>query len=231
VWYDGTALSAPVPAVNIEHLLTRPDALAARVRAALARRAPVRRPVAAGVRRAAVLLLLVHMRGEAGLLLTQRSETVERHRGQISLPGGVVEPGESALEAALRETSEEIGVLPHDVTVLGALDDEETVVSGFALRPFVGALPYPYPLRPSPAEVTRVLEMPVRALLDPGNVRLERWDRGGEVRYVYVFTVGDDVVWGATARVMTQFLRVVFEATFPQPDGGTAAGPAPRTRG
>lgn len=196
--------------MNVPELLTRPEALHAKVRATLAGHDATPRPLPPGIRRAAVLLLLVQAKGEAAVLLTERSQTVVRHKGQISLPGGVVEPGESALDAALRETSEEIGVRAQDVTVLGALDEEETVVSGFRLAPYVGSLPYPYPLRVSPAEVTRVLEVPLGILLDPRNVRTELWDHGGVPRTMYLFSVDGDVVWGATARVIKQFLDEVF---------------------
>ncbi len=208
--------------MNVQELLTHPEALHAQVRAALAGYGAIPGSLPPGIRRAAVLLLLVHARGEATLLLTERSQTVERHKGQISLPGGVVEPGESPLDAALRETSEEIGVRAQDVTILGALDEEETVVSGFRLTPYVGSIPYPYRLRVSPAEVTRVLEVPLGILLDPRNVRAERWDHGGVPRTVYFFSVNRNVVWGATARVITQFLKVVFHAALP-PDGDRPA--------
>jgi 8-oxo-dGTP pyrophosphatase MutT (NUDIX family) len=208
--------------VNVQELLTRPEALQAQVRAALAGLGEPR-SLPPGIRRAAVLLLLAHANGEAALVLTQRSQTVERHKGQISLPGGVVEPGESPLDAALRETSEEIGVRARDVTILGALDEEETVVSGFRLTPFVGSIPHPYPLRVSAAEVHRVLKVPVRILLDPRNLRTERWDHDGVHRTVYVFSVDGDIVWGATARVITQFLEAVFHMALP-PDGDRPAG-------
>jgi 8-oxo-dGTP pyrophosphatase MutT (NUDIX family) len=204
--------------VNVRELLTRPEALHTRVRDALAGHGATPRPLPAGIRRAAVLLLLVQAKGEAALLLTQRSQAVERHKGQISLPGGVVEPGESPLDAALRETSEEIGVRGEDVTVLGGLDEEETVVSGFRLVPFVGTIPYPYPLHVSTAEVHRVLEVPVRTLLDPRNLRAEEWHHEGVPRTVYFFSVNGDLVWGATARVITQFLGAVFPIALP-PDG------------
>lgn len=209
--------------VNVQELLTRPEALQSQVRAALAGRGRTPRPLPPGIRRAGVLLLLAHANGEAAFVLTQRSQTVERHRGQISLPGGAVEPGESPLDAALRETSEEIGVRARDVTILGALDEEETVVSGFRLTPFVGSIPHPYPLRVSAAEVHRVLEVPVRILLDPRNLREERWDHDGVPRTVYFFSVDGDVVWGATARVLTQFLGAVFHMALPS-DGDRPAG-------
>lgn len=211
--------------VNIDRLLTQPDALYARVRAALAADHAALRSLPPGVRRAAVLLLLVNAGGEAALLLTKRSQTVVRHKGQVSLPGGVVEFDESPRDAALRETSEEIGVRAEDVTVLGTLHDENTVVSGFMLTPFVGTIAYPYPLRLSPAEVHSVLEAPLRSLLDPRNVRAEIWRDRGAPRTMYVYSVAGDVVWGATARVIMQFLRRVFGDAVPD---GTGTG---NTRG
>jgi len=203
----------------IQGLLTDPEALRTRIRDALAARGGAPRPLAPGLRRAAVLLPIVHSGGEAALLLTKRTDTVERHKGQISLPGGVIEPDESPQAAAVRETSEEIGVRVEDITILGSLTEEETVVSGFVLAPFVGSIPYPYPFRLSPGEVQAVLEVPIRVLLDPRNVRTETWDRGGDPRLIYFYSIGSDLVWGATARVITQFLQVVFDVSIPHSAG------------
>ena len=212
--------------MDVTQLLTQPDALYGRIRAALAADGAALRPLPPGVRRAAVLLLLVHAGGEAALLLTKRSHTVDRHKGQVSLPGGVVESNETPLDAALREASEEIGVRAEDVTILGMLDDEKTVVSGFMLTPFVGAIAYPYPLRVSPAEVQRVLEAPLRTLLDPENVKAEIWTDGGTPRTMYVYRLAGDIVWGATARIIMQFLRKVFGEAVPDGNhrGGSSAG-------
>lgn len=215
--------------VDVDDLLTQSDALHARVRASLAADGTALRPLPAGIRRAAVLLLLVQAGGEAALLLTKRSQTVERHKGQISLPGGVVESHETPRDAALREACEEIGVRAEDVTILGLLDDEKTVVSGFMLTPFVGTIAYPYPLRINPAEVHSVLEAPLRTLLDPQNVRTEIWADGFAPRTFYVYTVGRDIVWGATARIILNFLRKVFGEAVP--DGTPGRGVLGRRAG
>ena len=211
------------PLVRVPEILTRPEALHALIRHALAGAPGHPGPAPAGLRRAAVLLPLVQARGDAALLLTKRSDAVETHKGQISFPGGVLEAGESPRDAALRETYEEIGVGSADVEVLGALGDEVTVVSGFLVTPFVGTLPYPYPFRPSPQEVRGIIEVPLRALLDPQNFRSETWDRGGRPVPVFFYTAGSEVIWGATARIIARFLEAVFGIS-PTPGTDAAGG-------
>lgn len=198
------------PFVQASRILTDPEALRAHIRGALSARQVRRRPLPPGVRRAAVLLPLVHAPEGAALLLTKRSEAVEHHKGQISFPGGGLEDGESPLHAALRETYEEIGVRAADVEILGELDEEEAAVSGFLVTPFVGLVPYPNRLRLSPEEVRAVLQVPLRVLLDPSNVRTEIWDRRGQPRVIYFYSAGRDVIWGATARIIARFLQTVF---------------------
>ncbi|HEX4836576.1 MAG TPA: CoA pyrophosphatase [bacterium] len=193
-----------------QRLLTDPEALRVHIQRVLAVRLPRTRPLPAGARKAAVLLPLVQSPGGAALLLTQRTETVEQHKGQISFPGGGLEDGESPLDGALRETREEIGISPADVEVLGELDDEETVVSGFLVTPIVGLVPYPSRLRLSPEEVRAVLQVPLSVLLDPQNVRTEVWERQGERSLMYFYAAGREVIWGATARIIARFLNVVF---------------------
>lgn len=210
--------------VDAHGLLTRPEALHAHVRAALAARGAVLRPLPTGARRAAVLLPLVHDAGEAGLLLTKRTDRVEHHKGQISFPGGAVEPGELPLHAALRETHEEVGVNPADVTILGSMDDEEAAVSGFMVSPFVGSIPHPYPFRPNPDEVGALLVAPIRGLLDPQNLRTELWEHRGEPRTIYFFSVGSEVVWGATARIIVRFLEAAFDVAVPLAGGRPRSG-------
>lgn len=165
-------------------------------------------------RRAAVLLLLYRDRGETFVLFTRRTETVEHHKGQISLPGGAEEPQDAGpLETALRETEEEIGIPRRMVTILGILDDVYTFVSGFVITPFVGVIPHPMPLRVNLHEIAEVLTVPLAVFRDPARVRIEERTRPtGERIELYFYDHGEHVIWGATARIMKEFIDAVFGA-------------------
>lgn len=158
---------------------------------------------------AAVLLLLYPKDGEYCILLNKRSDQVEYHKGEVSFPGGGKDPEDKDfLDTALRETFEEMGVKPDDVTVLGQLDDVATR-SSFEVRVFVGTIPYPYPYRPSAREISKVLEVPIRGLLDPANRREEvRW-LDGKVSKAYCYVYGEHLIYGATAQILTQFLELL----------------------
>lgn len=163
-------------------------------------------------RRAAVLLPLYHDRGETYVLFTRRTETVEHHKGQISLPGGAEDESDAGpLETALRETEEELGIPRTHVTILGILDDVSTFVSGFVITPFVGVIPHPVPLRMNPHEIAEVLSVPLAAFRDPSKLRVEKRTRPtGERIEVYFYDSGPHVIWGATARIMKSFIDAAF---------------------
>ncbi len=157
---------------------------------------------------AAVLVLLYAKNGDYCVLLNVRTNTVEHHKGEISFPGGARDPEDpDDLATALRETYEEMGIHTEDVAVLGQLDEVATR-SGYAVRVFVGTIPYPYPFKPSPLEIAQVLEVPVKALLAPGNRREEvRWvDGKGVTSYGYAH--GGHLVFGVTAQILTQSLQL-----------------------
>jgi 8-oxo-dGTP pyrophosphatase MutT (NUDIX family) len=196
--------------VRVRDVLRDPDQFRARVRKALEDRQPRSRPPYPGTRRAAVLMPLIASCDGAAVLLTKRTDTLERHGGQISFPGGGIEPGETPLDAALRETFEEIGIPPADVDVLGRLDEEVITVSGFAVTPFAGVIAHPSRLRLSAREVRAVLQVPIEVLLDPRTARTEVWERDGRSRVVRFYAVGREAVWGATARIIAGFLQAVF---------------------
>ena len=164
---------------------------------------------AAHVRDAAGLLLLFPLDDGAHIVLTVRADRLGRHGGQVSLPGGVVEPGESFEQAALREAHEEIGLARHGVRVLGALTSLDIPVSGFRLHPVVAVIGQRPTLTPSNDEVARILEVPVDDLLEPSLLNTADWLRDGQTMVVPLFRLKNaesDEIWGATAMVLAEFL-------------------------
>jgi 8-oxo-dGTP pyrophosphatase MutT (NUDIX family) len=138
----------------------------------------------------------------------KRPDTMPSHRGQIAFPGGKFENGvDPDLQAtALREAHEEIGLSPDAVEVVARLDGIGTVASQFVITPYVGFLAAAPQLVPSPAEVVRVLEVPMSTLLDPERYHEERWDTRREDLAVDFYDLDDETIWGATARILTSFL-------------------------
>jgi 8-oxo-dGTP pyrophosphatase MutT (NUDIX family) len=158
---------------------------------------------------AAVLIPLLCKNGDWHVLVTQRTETVEHHRGQISFPGGACEPQDADLEAtALRETFEEIGIPPDQIEILGALDDFPTI-SSFVVTPFVGVIPHPFAYRLSKQEVDVVVEVPLAFLRDPSHLRTEQREIDGRVFDVLSWDYGPYTIWGATARILKGLIDLV----------------------
>ena len=159
---------------------------------------------------AAVLVPLLLKEGEWHVLVTQRTQTVEHHKGQISFPGGACDPDDADLLAtALRETFEEVGVPPEAVEVLGTLDDIQTITS-FVVTPFVGVIPHPFAYRLNRREVAAVVEVPLSFLRDPAHLRMEQWEVEGRVLDMPFWDYGPYTIWGATARVLKGFLDLVY---------------------
>lgn len=161
-------------------------------------------------RPAAGLLLLFPVGGEAHILLTVRASHLPSHAGQVSLPGGAVEPGETIEAAALREAQEEVGLDPAPVRVLGRLTPLHIPVSGFMLHPVVGVTDAQPALQPADCEVERLLIVNLDELLDPARClsrRVYREDRG-EVEIPYIDVHGAEL-WGATAMILSEFLWLV----------------------
>lgn len=160
---------------------------------------------------AAVMLLLYARGGEEHLLFQVRSQHVEYHKGEISLPGGARDrEDDSLLATALRETHEEIGVVPQHIEVFGRLDDV-TTRTRFVMAPFVGAITAPgvYPFRAASREVDLLLEVPVAHLLSPVSAE-ETIDASGRVGRS--FRYGEHLIFGATARVLDSFLGLLAPA-------------------
>lgn len=167
--------------------------------------APRRLP-ADEARQAAVLVPLFVQEGDLHLLLTQRSEALPSHRGQIAFPGGAVEPGEGLWEAALRETEEEVGLDPGRILRLGALDEVASPF-GYRIVPWVGAVPAPVEPVPNEAEIERVFGVPLLAFADPAVVEERDIDFDGRRRSIRVYRVIEPPVWGLTARIVQRLLE------------------------
>jgi 8-oxo-dGTP pyrophosphatase MutT (NUDIX family) len=165
---------------------------------------------------AAVLVPLVNRPDGLQVLFTQRSADLPDHPGQISFPGGRVEPGDaSASAAALRESAEEIGLPPAQVSVLGTLSDYETV-TGYRVTPVVGWVEPPFAITPDPIEVADVFEVPLAFLMDPANQQRQFRMLGALRRDFWAIPYGHRYIWGATAAmllILDRTLRAMASAT------------------
>jgi 8-oxo-dGTP pyrophosphatase MutT (NUDIX family) len=158
---------------------------------------------------AAVLVPLFEKGEDCHLLFTKRSEEVKYHKGEISFPGGVVDEEDSELvSTALREAFEEIGLEENDVQIIGVLDDIVTITE-FIVTPVVGLFPYPYPFKISEVEIAELIEVPFSSLLDEDCFSEREIIRGAGKEIVYAYQYENHVIWGATARILKQFLDLI----------------------
>jgi 8-oxo-dGTP pyrophosphatase MutT (NUDIX family) len=158
---------------------------------------------------AAVLVPLVNRDAGLTVLLTQRSADLPDHPGQISFPGGRVEPDDpDVVFAALREAEEEIGLPPGRVTPLGRLADYETV-TGYRVTPIVGWVEPPFTIHPDPLEVADAFEVPLAFLLEPANVQRHFRMQGERRRDYYAIPYGERYIWGATAAMLLMLSRTL----------------------
>ncbi len=160
---------------------------------------------------AAVLLPIYYKQGQYYILFIKRTEWVEKHKGEISFPGGAHEERDKTmLDTALRECAEEIGLMPDKVEILGELDDVVSVKTNYVITPFVALIPWPYQFKVDGKETEEIIEVPISALLDKGYSRQEL--RGGETVTSYFYNYQGRVIWGATARILNKFLGVFAQA-------------------
>lgn len=164
-------------------------------------------------REAAVLALLYPAGRTPTLVLTVRHGDLEEHAGQIALPGGARDVGEVLSTTALREAREEIGIHPEAVELLGKLTPLYIPPSGFCVYPFVATVTEEPDFLPAPYEVTELIALPVRALLNRDHRKRERRIVRGQEMIVPYFHVGCYEIWGATAMILSEFSTLVEEAT------------------
>ena len=179
----------------------------------------------AELRRAAVLIPLVARPEGITVLLTQRTSNLAVHAGQVSFPGGRMEPHDrDARAAALRETVEEIGLFDKHIQLVGELEEYGTV-TGFRVTPVIGIVTPPFTLAPDPTEVAEIFEVPLDFILDPANRRHKVEQRDGVERDIYEIIFAQYRIWGFTARLLVRLVAVIeFAKSLPEPDDHMAAG-------
>ncbi len=163
----------------------------------------------ARIRDAAGLVLVFPVNDRSHIVLTVRAGTLERHGGQVSLPGGVVEPGETFAEAALREAHEEVGLPVADAHVIGLLTPLDIPISGFRLHPVVATMDRRPALKAAHGEVAAILEVAISDLLDLSQLVTTEQEREGRRIVVPALRAGQFEIWGATAMVLAEFLTLL----------------------
>jgi 8-oxo-dGTP pyrophosphatase MutT (NUDIX family) len=159
-------------------------------------------------RLSAVLVPVLNTNDGPSVILTKRAAHLKNHRGEISFPGGRVEEAESARGAALRETEEEIYLLPHNVEIVGQLDSLTTFVSNSVIVPFVAKVHTLNELVANSDEVARIMIVPVAELVRPDTYWNEWWPTPRGDLNIHFFALDDETIWGATARILRQFIDV-----------------------
>ena len=158
---------------------------------------------------ASVLFPIVLRESEPFVLLTQRNDNLRDHPGQISFPGGRVEPEDvSAAHTALREAREEIGLSEAHVEIIGYLPDYHTI-TGYRVTPVVGLVTPPFDLRPDPSEVAEIFEVPLAFLMDSANHQRHSRVHLGTVRQYFAMPYGDYFIWGATAGMIVALFQAL----------------------
>ena len=158
---------------------------------------------------AAVLILLYPIEDKWHFFLTKRTDNVEHHKGQISLPGGMLEKGESHKEAAIRETFEELGVQSRDINIIGPLTPLYIPISNFKIFPFVGWLKSAPKLNIQSKEVSKVFSPSIYSLTDPKTKKIKNSILLGQKVQIPFFNLKNEVVWGATSMILSEFKKIL----------------------
>jgi 8-oxo-dGTP pyrophosphatase MutT (NUDIX family) len=162
-----------------------------------------------GARGAAVIVLLYRSAGDWHLPLTLRPTTLPVHAGQVSLPGGMIEPGETPYVAAIRELEEELGVAATGIQPLGMLTPLYVAVSNFAVTPWVATIDAPPQITPNPAEVAAVLDPSLTHLLNPANIESAHFESHGFSVQAPCYVWREHRIWGATSMILAELVDVV----------------------
>ena len=162
---------------------------------------------------AAVLILLYLENNEIYFFLTKRTDELEHHKGQISLPGGTQEENEKLIDTALRETQEEIGINKTSISIIGSMTPLFVPVTGFMINPFIGYSLSKLDPKPDPAEVAAIFSVNISDLLNEANRTIEqRKIRGYDVEVPY-FNLNNYEVWGATSMILSEFRDLLISKT------------------
>lgn len=166
--------------------------------------------MARGLKPAAVLVGLHAQDGEDWLLFTRRTEHLRQHKGQISFPGGKFDSAEDEhlLDTALRESWEEVGILPNHVEVLGSLPPFDTI-SSYYLYPYVGRFPWPYDLRSNEDEISELIRVPLSHLRLPATYRSDQREYLGQRHVIHYYDYQAHTIWGITGLILYDFLRLL----------------------
>jgi 8-oxo-dGTP pyrophosphatase MutT (NUDIX family) len=159
---------------------------------------------------ASVIVPVLVSRSEPRLVFTRRTDTLSRHAGEISFPGGLADEGEDASSAALREAEEELGLAPADVQLIGSLPTVHTRVTGILIVPFVGLLERDPRFTPNAEEIADVLEFRLADLVSRGAET--EFEHEGARFHTYVYELDGHVIWGATARILWSFIDLLERA-------------------
>ncbi len=169
------------------------------------------KPISGRGKQAAVLVPLIFNQNKWSILFTRRSDSVNDHKGQVSFPGGAIEPSdESPINAALREAEEEIGLKSEDVQVLGVLPPHESV-TGYTIFPVIAKIKWPILLKINPIEVSRVFTIPLDWLIQRENFVIRDWLSPYGLRQGVVFyrPYDGEQLWGISARILLDFLEKI----------------------
>ncbi len=164
-----------------------------------------------GYRQAAVLVPLVWSGDQWNLLFTRRTDTVQDHKGQVSFPGGASDPEDYSPEGtALRETYEEIGILPGDIKILGKMNSMLTITH-YEITPIIGKIPWPYHLKISEVEVVRAFTIPYKWLANARHYEVRQIDLGDNpnVPVIYFEEYEGELLWGISAQIVVNMIEIL----------------------